>query len=62
MFISYKKLILISDNSFFLEIDLNNKMNISSIRKKPFFIGSDLISIKDQLMLISEKNRLYQLF
>ena len=62
LFISYKKLILISDNSFFLEIDLNNKMNISSIRKKPFFVGSDIISIKDQLILISKKNRLYQLF
>ena len=62
LFVSNKKLILISDNSFFLEMDLNYQMNTLSVRKKPFSIGSDLISVKDQLILISDKNRLYQLF
>ena len=62
LFVSNKKLILISDNYFFLEMDLNYQMNTLSVRKKPFSIGSDLISVKDQLILISDKNRLYQLF
>ena len=43
-------------------MDLNYQMNTLSVRKKPFSIGSDLISVKDQLILISDKNRLYQLF
>ena len=37
------------------------KINIKSIRKKPFQISSDIIFHKNNLLLVSENKRIYKI-
>ncbi len=56
-----KKLLLISDNSFFIEFDLNQTLNLSSIKKKPFIITSDIIFSEKKMILVGDGKRLYRI-
>ncbi len=61
MYLSENKLILISNNSYFFEIDLNKKVKISSIRKIPLSISSDLLFIDRDLYVVGKKNKLFKI-
>ncbi len=61
-FVSNKKIFLISENSYLLEMNVGQDIKISSIRKKPFSVASDVLNIKDKLILLSEKKRVFQIY
>ena len=54
------KLLLISNNSYFIEVNLENIINISSIKKNPFFISSDIIFLKNEMIFVSNSKRIYK--
>ena len=62
LFLSNKKILLISDNSFFIELELNKNIKVLSVRKKPFDVYSDIVFVNNQLILVSKKNKLFQIF
>ena len=59
-YMTNKKLLLISDKSYFVEIDISSTLNINSIKKNPFNISSDIISLKNELIFVSNSNRIYK--
>ncbi len=61
IFLLDKKLLLVSENSYFIELSLNNNLNLSSIKKNPFKISSDIIFIDNEMIFVSEKNRVYKI-
>ena len=54
------KLLLISNNSYFIEVNLENIINISSIKKNPFVISSDIIYLGNEMIFVSNSNRIYK--
>ena len=60
IFLAENKLLLISKNSYFIEINIQNIININSIKKNPFEISSDIIFINEEMMFINESNRVYK--
>ena len=54
------KLLLISSNSYFIEINIQNNININSIKKNPFEIFSDIIFINKEMIFIDNSNRIYK--
>ena len=54
------KLLLISKNSYFIEINMENNIKISSIKKNPFIISSDIIFLKNEMIFVSHSNRVYK--
>ena len=54
------KLLLISNNSYFIEVNLENIINISSIKKNPFVISSDIIYLENEMIFVSNSNRIYK--
>ena len=61
VFLINNNILLISNSSYFIELNLKKKINISSIRKKPFKISSDIIFHKNNLLLVSETKRIYKI-
>ncbi len=55
-----KKLLLISNNSYFIEMNIDNLINISSIKKNPFNISSNIIFIKNEMIFIDSSRRIYK--
>ena len=60
IFLTDNKLLLISKNSYFVELSIDNIVNISSIKKNPFDISSDLIFLKDEMIFVSNSKRIYK--
>ena len=54
------KLLLISKNSYFIEVNLENNIKVSSIKKNPFIISSDIIFLKDEMIFVNNSNRIYK--
>ncbi len=54
------KLLLISNNSYFIEIDIENFINVNSIKNNPFEISSDIIFLKNEMIFVSNSNRIYK--
>jgi len=54
------KLLLISNNSYFIEINIENFININSIKNNPFDISSDIIFIKNEMIFVSNSNRIFK--
>ena len=54
------KLLLISKNSYFIEVNLENNIKVSSIKKNPFMISSDIIFLKNEMIFVSHSNRVYK--
>ena len=54
------KLLLISKNSYFIEINIKNNININSIKKNPFEISSDIIFLNKEMIFINKSNRIYK--
>ena len=61
IFLLDKKILLVSDNSYFIELSLKNNLNLSSIKKNPFKISSDIIFIDNEMIFVSKKNRVYKI-
>lgn len=59
IFLFNEKLLLISDNAYFLELKLDKNMTINSIMKKPYDIGSDILIVNKKMIIISKKKRIY---
>ena len=60
IYITDNKLLLIANNSYFVEINLEKIINISSIKKNPFKIMSDIIFLKNEIIFVSSSNRVYK--
>ena len=60
IFLTDNKLLLISNNSYFVELSIDNIVNITSIKKNPFAISSDLIFLKDEMIFVSNSKRIYK--
>tara|TARA_Y100000992_G_scaffold301687_1_gene273244 strand:- start:636 stop:1958 length:1323 start_codon:yes stop_codon:yes gene_type:complete len=61
MFLIKNKLLLVSDNSYFIELNIKNSVNVSSIKKNSFRIASDIIFIENEMILVSKTNRVYKI-
>ena len=60
IYLADNKLLLISKNSYFIEMNIQNIININSIKKNPFKISSDIIFINKEMIFINESNRVYK--
>ena len=54
------KLLLISSNSYFIEVSLKNIINTNSIKKNPFEIASNIIFLQNEMIFISDSKRIYK--
>ncbi len=55
-----KKLLLISNNSHFIELNIGNYININSLKKNPFDISSDIIFLNKEMIFLSSSKRVYK--
>ena len=60
LFLTDNKLLLISENSYFIEINLKGVVNISSIKKNPFKISSDIIFLINEMIFVDSSKRIYK--
>ena len=60
IYLTGNKLLLISENSYFIEINLQNNIKIESIKKNPFEIFSDIIFYEKEMIFINKSNRIYK--
>lgn len=60
LFLVNNKLLLISDNSYFIELNIEDITNVNSIKKNPFKISSDIIFLKNEMIFVSNSNRIYK--
>ena len=60
IFLTDNKLLLISRNSYFIEMNIKNTININSIKKNPFEISSDIIFLNKEMIFITKSNRIYK--
>ena len=60
IYLTGNKLLLISENSYFIELNLKNIININSIKKNPFKISSDVIFYDKKMVFINKSNRIYK--
>ncbi len=60
IYLTNNKLLLITDNSYFIEINLENLINISSIRKNSFDIASHILFLKSEMIFVSKSKRIYK--
>ncbi len=60
IYLTNNKLLLITDNSYFIEINLENLINISSIRKNSFDIDSHILFLKSEMIFVSKSKRIYK--
>ncbi len=60
IYLTGNKLLLISENSYFIEVNLKNIINVNSIKKNPFKISSDVIFYDKKMVFINKSNRIYK--
>lgn len=60
IFLIKNKLLLISNNAFFIELDLQNSLKAESIKKNSFDIASDIIFYNKQMIFVSNKKRIFK--
>ena len=60
IYLTGNKLLLISENSYFIELNLKNIINVNSIKKNPFKISSDIIFYDKEMIFINKSNRIYK--
>ena len=54
------KLLLISNNSYFIEIDLKSNLKVSSIKKNPFDISSNIIFLDNEMIFVNDSKKVYR--
>ena len=60
IYLTGNKLLLISENSYFIEVNLKNIINVNSIKKNPFKISSDVIFYDKKMVFINKFNKIYK--
>ena len=60
IYLTGDKLLLISSNSYFIEINIQNIINVNSIKKNSFEISSDIIFLNKEMVFINKSNRIYK--
>tara|TARA_Y200000002_G_scaffold318862_1_gene277967 strand:- start:3036 stop:4364 length:1329 start_codon:yes stop_codon:yes gene_type:complete len=60
IYLTDDKLLLISRNSYFIEINIKNIININSIKKNHFEISSDIVFLNKEMIFINKSNRIYK--
>ncbi len=55
IFVNKNKLFLISDNSYFIELNIEKQIKTNSIKKNPFNISTDIIFLNKEMVFISSK-------
>ncbi len=60
IYLTDNKLLLISNNSYFIEFGLENTIKIFSIKKNPFNILSDIIFLNNKMIFVSNTKRVYK--
>jgi len=60
LFLTDNKLLLISKNTYFIEINIKDIVNISSIKKNPFKISSDIIFLINEMLFVDSSKRIYK--
>ena len=60
IYLTDNKLLLISKNSYFIEINIQNTINVNSIKKNPFEISSDIIFLNKEMIFVNKSNRIYK--
>ncbi len=60
IYLTDNKLLLISRNSYFIEINIKDFVNINSIKKNSFKIFSDIIFLNKEMIFINKSNRIYK--
>ena len=59
LYLINNKLLLISDRSYFIEMNIGNDISLDSIKKNPFNISSDIIFLENEMLFIDRLNRVY---
>ena len=59
IFFVNNKLLLISNNSYFIEINLQNNLKVNSIKKNPFDISSNIVFLKNKMIFVSNSKKVY---
>ena len=59
--ITNNKALIISDNSYLIEVDINNEFKITSLKKFPSLI-SDILIIDKSFFAVGEKNKLLKIY
>ena len=54
------KLLLISNNSYFIEIDLKSNLKVNSIKKNPFDISSNIIFLDNEMIFVNDSKKVYR--
>ena len=60
LYLTDNKLLLISNNSYFIELELNNVIKILSIKKNPFDISSEIIFLNKEMIFVSDSSKVYK--
>ena len=60
IYLTNNRLLLISSNSYFIEINIQNIINVNSIKKNSFEISSDIIFLNKEMVFINKSNRIYK--
>jgi len=60
IFLADNKLILISNNSYFIQININKTVKIESIKKNPFDISSGIIFLNKEMIFVSKNKKVYK--
>ena len=60
LYLTDNKLLLISNNSYFIELELKNVIKILSIKKNPFDISSEIIFLNKEMIFISDSKKVYK--
>ena len=59
--ISNNKLVLIANNSYFIEFNLKNDISVETIKKNPFNINSDIIFVDQNMIFVGKNNKVYSI-
>ena len=59
IFFVNNRFLIISNNSYFIEINLQNNLNVNSIKKNPFDISSNIIFLKNKMIFVSNSKKVY---
>ena len=54
------KLLLITNDSYFIELSIENTITVNSVKKNPFNISSDIIFLEKEMIFVSSKRRIYK--
>ncbi len=60
IFLVNNKLLLITNDSHFVELNLKNLISINSIKKNPFKISSNIVFVNKEMVFISENKRIFK--